>query len=157
MVCHLKSKHKELHTEYLKKLSDEKLAKDIRPASQSSSKQLTLSDMRKWDISDPQAHFKIAEMIALDYQPFSMMDDVGFSCLLSSLEPHYTMLSRRPGNVNLMEHQIHMMLRDNGANMVKAFNDAVLPHYGCFAHNLQLVINDGIQDEPTRWNSSFCI
>ena len=55
MVYHLKSKHKELHTEYLKKLSDGKLAKDIRPASQSSSKQLTLSDMRKWDISDPQA------------------------------------------------------------------------------------------------------
>jgi len=231
MVYHLKSKHKELHTEYLKKLSDGKLAKDIRPASQSSSKQLTLSDMRKWDISDPRAqavHFKIAEMIALDYQPFSLVDDVGFSRLVSSLEPHYTMPSRRYITETIMpklyenckkgvesqlegvahfsftsdlwsttvsvnslmsltahwvtedfirkravlhaqsfegshtgeqihrklqemltqwgiqEHQIHMMLRDNGTNMVKAFNDAGLPHYGCFAHTLQLVINDGV-------------
>ena len=37
-----------------------------------------------------------------------------------------------------------MVLRDNGANMVKALNDAGLPHYGCFAHTLQLVINDGV-------------
>jgi len=67
MVYHLKSKHKELNSEYLKKLSDGKLAKDIRPVSQSCSKQLTLSDMRKWYISDPRGqavHFKIAEMIA---------------------------------------------------------------------------------------------
>lgn len=28
--------------------------------------------------------------------------------------------------------------------MVKALTDASLPHYGCFAHTLQLVVNDGV-------------
>ena len=231
LVYHLKSKHKELHEEYLKKLSDGKLAKEVRPASQSSSKQLTVPDMRKWDISDPRAqaiHFKIAEMIALDYQPFSVVGDVGFSHLISALEPHYVMPSRRyitetitpqlhenskkgvesqlkgvlhfsftsdlrstALSVNslmsltahwitedfvrkravlhaqsfegshtgeqihrklqemltqwgIQEDQIHMVLRDNGTNMVKALNDAGLPHYGCFVHTLQLIIHDGV-------------
>lgn len=231
LVYHLKSKHKELHEEYLKKLSDGRLAKDVRPASQSSSKQLTLPDMRKWDISDPRAqaiHFRIAEMIALDYQPFSLVDDVGFSRLIGALEPRYVMPSRRYITETIMpklyenckkgvegqlkgvphfsftsdlwsttvsvnslmsltahwvtenfvrkrailhaqsfegshtgeqiqrklqkmltqwgiqEHQVHMVLRDNGTNMVKALNNAGLPHYGCFAHTLQLVINDGV-------------
>ena len=34
-------------------------------------------------------------MIALDYQPFSIVDDVGFICLLRSLEPRYVIPSRR--------------------------------------------------------------
>ena len=54
--------------------------------------------MRNWDISDPRAqavHFRIAEMIALDYQPFSLVDDVGFSRLIGALEPRYVMPSRR--------------------------------------------------------------
>ena len=34
-----------------------------------------------WDINDPRAHkihTRIGEMIALDYQPFSIVDNVGF-------------------------------------------------------------------------------
>ena len=34
----------------------------------------------------------------------------------------------------IKEDQIHLVLRDNGSNMVKALTDASLPHYGCFAH-----------------------
>ena len=34
-------------------------------------------------------------MIALDYQPFSIVDDVGFIRLLRSLEPRYVIPSRR--------------------------------------------------------------
>ena len=165
-------------------------------------------------------------MIALDYQPFSLVDDVEFNHLVSALEPHHVIPSRRYITETIMpklhenckkgvecqhkgvqhfsftsdlwsttvsvnplmnltahwvtddfvrkravlhaqsfegshtgdqihrkfqdmlthwgiqEHQIHMVLRDNGANMVKVLNDAGLPHYGCFAHTLQLVVND---------------
>ena len=245
LVYHLKSKHKELHEEYLRKLSDGKLAKDVifRPASQSNSKQLTLPDMRKWDVSDPRAqtiHFRIAEMIALDYQPISLVDDVGFSRLISALEPHYAMPSRRyitetimpklyenckkgveseikgvrnfsftsdlwsttvsvNSLMSLTAHwitenfvrkqailhsqsfegshtgeqiqrklqnmftqwgiqncQVHMVFRDNGANMVKALNDAGLPHYGCFAHTLQLVVNDGVLSQRAENDLLAC-
>ena len=30
------------------------------------------------------------------------------------------------------------------SNIVKALTDASLPHYGCFAHTLQLVVHDGV-------------
>ena len=40
--------------------------------------------------------------------------------------------------------QVHIVIRDNGSNMVKAMTEANLPSFGCFAHSLQLVINDGL-------------
>ena len=40
--------------------------------------------------------------------------------------------------------QVHVVLRDNGSNMVKVMKDAKLPDLGCFAHTLQLVVHDGV-------------
>ena len=40
--------------------------------------------------------------------------------------------------------KVHLVLRDNGANMVKAMRDASLPAIGCVAHTLQLVVHDGV-------------
>ena len=40
--------------------------------------------------------------------------------------------------------QVHIVIRDNGSNMVKAMTEANLPSFGHFAHSLQLVINDGL-------------
>ena len=34
-------------------------------------------------------------MIALDYQPFSIVSDVGFACLLHPLKPRYALHSRK--------------------------------------------------------------
>ena len=85
----------------MRKLSNGKLAaKDVELASQSNSKQHTLPDMRKLDVSDPKTqavHLRIAEMIALYYQPCSLVDKVGltFSRLIGALEPQYLMSSRR--------------------------------------------------------------
>ena len=39
---------------------------------------------------------------------------------------------------------VHVILRDNGSNMVRAMKDASLPDLGCFAHTLQLVVHDGV-------------
>ena len=63
---------------------------------------------KKWDINDPRArniYRKIGEIIALDCHPFSIVDDVGFSCLFHSIEPRYNIPSRKyiskiPSNCN---------------------------------------------------------
>ena len=39
---------------------------------------------------------------------------------------------------------VHLVLRDNATNIDKEMRDAGLTNYGCFAHSLQLVVNDGI-------------
>lgn len=42
---------------------------------------------------------------------------------------------------------IHLMVRDNGANMVKGCNDAGIPSVSCFIHTLQLVITQSINSQ----------
>ena len=49
-----------------------------------------------WDINDPRAqriHWRVTEMIALDSQPFSLVDDPGFTRLVHELEPRYSLPS----------------------------------------------------------------
>ena len=45
---------------------------------------------------------------------------------------------------NIANDHFHVVLRDNAANMVKAFKDAKLESIGCFSHTLQLCIKDGL-------------
>ena len=45
---------------------------------------------------------------------------------------------------NISHDRVHLVLSDNPSNMVKAMQDASLPHFGCFAHSLQLVVKDGL-------------
>lgn len=40
--------------------------------------------------------------------------------------------------------QVHCFVVDNAANMKRAMKDGGYTHQGCFAHTLQLVVNDGI-------------
>ena len=63
-------------------------------------KQLSLAEtevrVKSWDINDPRTiriHQKIAEMMALDFQPYSIVSDTGFTELLT-LEPRYNLPSR---------------------------------------------------------------
>ncbi|XP_049894754.1 zinc finger BED domain-containing protein 4-like [Epinephelus moara] len=39
---------------------------------------------------------------------------------------------------------VHVVLRDNARNMIKAMNDAELPSLTCTAHTLQLVVHEGL-------------
>lgn len=41
-------------------------------------------------------------------------------------------------------NQVHLILRDNAANMMKAMADAKFPDLGCFEHTLQLIVHDGV-------------
>ena len=43
-----------------------------------------------------------------------------------------------------LKKSVHLVLWDNTTNMGEAMRDAGLSSYGCFAHSLQLVVNDGI-------------
>ena len=42
------------------------------------------------------------------------------------------------------KENVHIVLRNNASNMGRAMTDANLCSYGCFAHSLQLVVNDGV-------------
>ena len=44
----------------------------------------------------------------------------------------------------IQREQVHLLIRDNASNMVKAMREAVYPDLGCFAHMLQLIIHDGV-------------
>ena len=42
------------------------------------------------------------------------------------------------------KENVHVMLHDNTSNMMRAMKDAGLCSYGCFAHSLQLIVNEGV-------------
>ena len=44
----------------------------------------------------------------------------------------------------IKKEQLHLIVRDNAANMVKAMADAGYPNLGCFAHTLQLIVHEGV-------------
>ena len=57
------------------------------------------------------------------------------------LKQHNEILS----NWNIKKSQVDIVLRDNTKNMEKGLRDANLQSYGCFVHNLQLVVHDGVK------------
>ena len=226
MSVHLRGKHPELYTEFEKKVKELKEAKEVREKSKLRvSRQLSLMQcedrFRHRGINDERAqrvHRRIGEMIALDYHPFSIVEDEGFTRLVKELEPRYTLPNRRYFTENVVTKiyenlrkevsqavsgveyfsfttdvwstcvsnesllsltthwitetfqctslmsnasridgshtgayiaekikeileswaistdQVHVILRDNGSNMVRAMKVASLPDLGCFAH-----------------------
>ncbi len=233
LVSHLKSKHREQYAEFEKQKAGE--GQEEQSTNSAKARQLTLKEsderVRLWDVNDARAHCvhrRIGEMIALDCQPFSVVQDVGFVRLLNTLEPRYSVPSRRyitetilprikdgvasevrkaiagvqwfsfttdiwstevsndsllsltahwltdsfkpqsavlhaqtfPGahtgemicgrytemlkGWGIKKEQLHLIVRDNTANMVKAMRDAGYPDLGCFAHTLQLIVHDGV-------------
>ena len=64
--------------------------------------QMTLSEIavkkKTWEMDSAEAnkiHIAIAKMMALDIQPYSIVEDVGFKYLVGLLEPRYIMPSRK--------------------------------------------------------------
>jgi len=96
LKCHSKvyEEYQPKHTEYLEK---EKAKKE-----EGSAKQLSLfvvqDKVKAWDINDSRAqrvHRFVMEMIAVDNQPFSLVEDFGFARLLHMLELRYHLPSRK--------------------------------------------------------------
>ncbi|KAI7792535.1 putative zinc finger BED domain-containing protein 4-like [Triplophysa rosa] len=44
----------------------------------------------------------------------------------------------------IAKSKVHVVLRDNASNMIKAMNHLGVPSLGCFAHTLQLIVNEGL-------------
>ncbi|XP_055535390.1 zinc finger BED domain-containing protein 4-like [Wyeomyia smithii] len=192
-----------------------------------------LSAAEKWDpksIKSKEITGAIAEMMVLDLQPFSMVENEGFRRLMAKMQPKYQIPSRKyfsttiipdmyakcreakqkslprngfiscttdiwssPSNkavISLTGHwldencakqhailntcefpgshtgerignkihgiladwnipvsSVHLILRDNAANMIKGLDTAELPHAGCFIHTLQLVVLDALDSQ----------
>ena len=103
---HMKTHHQE---EYCKGKAESELVSPPTSSNQPKEKkivaikkQLSLQDSlmskKVWDINDNRSkaiHKKILKMMALDNQPFSMVEDDGFIDLMAHLQPHYLLPSRR--------------------------------------------------------------
>lgn len=133
MSNHIKHKHPE-HFKAVKKgnVADvlAQSATDVVPysttSSTSHSKQLTLSEPleRKllWDVNDVKAqkfHYLIAEMIALDNEPLSVVERTGFIRLLEQALPRYEMPSRNYISGKIIPDiydRIHEKIKKNVSN-----------------------------------------
>ena len=99
---HLKSVHQDIHEKYqVKYQRKQEQDKENKPVI-ITSKQLSLEEVQEkvhiWDINDARAqcmHRLVNEMIALDNQLFSVVEDPGFIRLVSMLEPRYVIPSRK--------------------------------------------------------------
>ena len=107
LVNHLKSKHRKEFDKF-QDIRKNKEAQHKAERIQERSNQLggmrqhTLQATKQrisfWGLNDPRAlciHRKIGEMIAVDNQPFSLVENIGFICLLHTLEPRYNLPSRK--------------------------------------------------------------
>ncbi|XP_026284719.2 zinc finger BED domain-containing protein 4-like [Frankliniella occidentalis] len=101
---HLERWHKKLYNEYTKEQEKKKLA--IAKRSKGKFKKLkgqpSITDAFKKVTTFPRDNKqakkitrKILEMIALDYQPISIVEDKGFRALINLLEPRYVLPSRK--------------------------------------------------------------
>lgn len=103
MVNHLKFKHVVEHAEYLRRQREDKEIKGKGEKSEQAVKQKQLlieesfETNKKFDINHPKAqaiHKVIAEMIAVDNEPLSVVQKPGFRRVVETLQPKYSMPSR---------------------------------------------------------------
>ncbi|XP_065641182.1 zinc finger BED domain-containing protein 4-like [Hydra vulgaris] len=138
MLCHINIKHKEMASKELKlnaeenkrKAESEKnVFKKIKSTEASCSKQSqqtlfeTLARKKPWDINDHRSKLinnYIAEVIAVDIQPFSIVEDIGFQRLLNYICPNYCIPSRKYIK-NTVFQNIYDKVRQN---IQKEINDA---------------------------------
>lgn len=231
LIRHLKNHHSAQHGEFAK-LTAENEKKKGEKTPQRLLTQPTLESTHAYSRDSGKAKAitkKVMEFIALDDQPFSVVEDVGFRRLLAHIDPRYTLPSRRhlvdvalpelhqavhshidgllkenvssfsftsdiwssdvspvsmlsltaqwidadfhlrnvilhsqefPGSHtaaalvtayenmfqtwNIPKEKVHVILRDNARNMVKAMKDAGWQSLGCMAHTLQLAVHEGV-------------
>ena len=99
LICHLKNRHPELHKQ-LQEANAGKVSQQAKKkaAAAGSPIQQVLDETKKFAKDSSKARLitnKVMEMIALDDQPFSIVEDRGFRRLIEHIEPRYSMPSRR--------------------------------------------------------------
>ncbi|XP_049326832.1 zinc finger BED domain-containing protein 4-like [Astyanax mexicanus] len=124
LITHLKAHHPDKYTEYMT-VKEETRTAPRTPAKPAASQPIDelLQKSKKFDRNSPKATAitaKVMEFIALDDQPFSVVEDIGFRRLVEHLEPRYTIPSRRyfsdvalPELHSLVETRVHKLINDN--------------------------------------------
>ena len=119
LVSHLKSSHPDEYTEFSKLKTKKESERDRarREKTKTSGigglRQLTLhggsidirTQVKQWDINDSRAALvnkKLGEMIVLDFQPLTKVEDIGSNCFVKALEPRYTIPSRKYFSENVI-------------------------------------------------------
>ncbi len=118
LISHLKFRHTEIYKDYQMKVT----AKQTLPTTNKPVQQ-TLDNTKKFDKDSAKAkaiNCKVMEMIAIDDQPFSIVEDFGFRRLIEFIEPRYSLPSRRhfadvllPALYNEVAAHIQMLLGKN--------------------------------------------
>ena len=92
--------HLRKHNDEFKKYEKEKETNSLKESQ--TPKQLSLEEaedrVRPWSVNDSHSQrvtCRLVEMVALDCQPFSIVEDCGFVRLLKEIEPCYTIPSRK--------------------------------------------------------------
>ena len=68
-------------------------------------------------------------------------------------EPFNATFNGMLGEWGIKKEQVHLFVRDNATNMVKAMRDGSFDDFGCFAHTLQLVVHDGVLSQRSVVNT----
>ena len=96
LIQNLTSKHPEVYAKYQESKANQGPKHPIETRKRSIEQQLSLIEVqdltKTWDINDTRAqrvHRKVGEMVAIDCQPISVVEDVGFRQVLRTLEPRY--------------------------------------------------------------------
>lgn len=98
---HLSAAHIKAFKNYKQEQQNRLDAQKSKPIEKKTSKQITLENAfcaKVWDINDRRAQrlsYKIGEMIALDLQPTTLVEDIGFIRLLKEARPEYQVPCRR--------------------------------------------------------------
>ena len=121
MIHHLKSKHPRQHEEYERDTTAAATKRKVGlPSSHTPSVADVFEKAKKFGSDSAKAKgitTKVMEFIALDDQPFSVVEDVGFRRLMGHIEPRYTVPSRRhfsdvclPEMYNVVSTHVHELL-----------------------------------------------
>ena len=208
LVSHLRNRHIPEHGQYMA-AQKSKEAKDVAVAqlepvpstsSASPARSLTagpcqptlaavVDRTKKWDANDPRAlswDKTVAKFVVLDYQPFSVVEDIGFRRLMDKAEPRYTLIDRKklsatviPGMYFAVRSKIKSMI--STAKHISFTSDAwsdpssdvlavARQIVGKFRHSilaqdrlkvlqerLKLPKTRLMQDVLTRWNSTYAM
>ncbi|KAK0151276.1 Copine-8 [Merluccius polli] len=97
LISHLSKNHPEIHATFIQQNNKKKHQVTPRKSTQATFQE-TVFKIEKYSNDHPKVkaiNQKIMECIALDNQPFSIVQDVGFTKLVEYLDPRYVMPSHR--------------------------------------------------------------
>uniref|UniRef100_A0A671P1N0 BED-type domain-containing protein n=1 Tax=Sinocyclocheilus anshuiensis TaxID=1608454 RepID=A0A671P1N0_9TELE len=128
LITHLKCRHAKEHDEFVKAKAEAALATKAKcqtKASVTPSIAQVFDSTRKFKSDSTKAREitrKVMEFMALDDQPFSVVEDTGFQRLVRHLEPRYTLPSRcyfadvcLPEIYNRVADHVHKLLHNDSA------------------------------------------